>query len=1396
MTRTSRMTPFSCKSMALTVTVALLVMSPSLSASASASASASSSSSSSSTSMLLTQQPRSVETRQLQEQQQQQEEPTAIQEGCVRASSDDDSSSCPYDDETTCIVRLRNGMEYLVELGPFRHPDFYPLDDEITCECRQIPHGSGGLFTGPFQHPAFAGQGAPDCTCNPSYRIEQSWDCEYCAFEPNKNNPNVKKKKQSQREFVAADSVFSHPVHTCLDCTCRGFGYDTPYAEPACTNDDPADAAFATEEAPCGVTVQKEGLPTGLVVFLLTVGLIGFFGFAFWRWRPWVDRVQIEEGLDVLEEDVAGNGGGTATKKKRLPNRISVMMQYHARRFGLGRTMLGYAGVILFSVLGITTAYRVLIDGGPAAPIGSGDFEAMWGNEPGLLGTFFSLRKIWTKEYVFFEEGTSTNSTSSSSATSALPKIDWIELDRRPGESWDAVILEWRHGNSTLFESKTRNQWEATGENPLVFQFGADGDSIVSAAGTFVVTILYDHSIKGLFNDECDEENFSVRFMSTSTPLIDTSSSATPVPIAIEDGHSASRCEREYDLDHINNGNGIGVKTRSFKPARESTRAVELSRIELFEPPNQRWQMIRVKICRRQTDDSCSSSSSKRQFAAWRGKDDWGNITNPITIEFAEGEAIGKAIWVTIVGMDGEPGSSVVELYGREYQRDTLVKAVDQYITPIVGGALLVVSFLLYFYLRTSYYSGAKTLFQSKEALTPIEMASLAQCLEGEARLVPGGSWMDDIAAYTRCTHEIVSFLFPLRYSPTSRHERLMVLIFELGVTYFILACFRKAGVVAPTMIQKPSSDTIGSIIDDNQVDNLNESLFEFIAVALPVLLLVAVLEVAATYDLKKLYEMEREQNNVHEMPEIIDLKEKDPREKLKTGLSDLYYLSKTKAQKRADMLQTIFLAIGSGLWVTGLVITATIDDEQEFIRSWFRSTAFEWVFWFAYRPVLFVVSRLRTEPFFFAEPKDDAATTQALRQAEKHYQVEPLSEDEIRGILDEWLSNKTCYHQGALDNLEILECYGMPSFHYKFESFAVTSSVKTMSRYMLQGEAEVINQNNQGCPNGIAPQLPDDTAYETAWAEHEVRHEIPSSLAFGAPPDRHGQNGRVNYQEFVCFYGTPTSDYVCEFSDLPDYLIKSASGSDVISVETDVIPAAPLKFKGSKMIDLKSIQFIEKHNKDLVRDSRVKVLKQRHIVRLVPCWEIQFEFTDEDGASRMKNSGRSAPIRQKDSDAPPDENHTEDPSSTHEGDLEAVEMSWQQPTPVERSPSHEQPALAQSGNKSKSLPSDPYASKFFIYGEGDKKEVFFPALSKEMPSSGLFELGSVKKLRRGELRRMWRMLVLDDGKHYRNIEESMACVRAKALQSTVHAYTDSERIARKVAASKNPVRVLTGSEW
>jgi len=57
-------------------------------------------------------------------------------------------------------------------------------------------------------------------------------------------------------------------------------------------------------------------------------------------------------------------------------------------------------------------------------------------------------------------------------------------------------------------------------------------------------------------------------------------------------------------------------------------------------------------------------------------------------------------------------------------------------------------------------------------------------------------------------------------------------------------------------------------------------------------------------------------------------------------------------------------------------------------------------------------------------------------------------------------------------------------------------------------------------------------------------------------------------------------------------------------------------------------------------------------------------------------------------------------------------------------------------------------------------------------------------------------MLVLDDGKHYRNIEESMACVRAKALQSTVHAYTDSERIARKVAASKNPVRVLTGSEW
>ena len=104
------------------------------------------------------------------------------------------------------------------------------------------------------------------------------------------------------------------------------------------------------------------------------------------------------------------------------------------------------------------------------------------------------------------------------------------------------------------------------------------------------------------------------------------------------------------------------------------------------------------------------------------------------------------------------------------------------------------------------YYSGRNSLFQSTGALTPIEIASLGQCLEDVAQIVPDGSWDQDFTAYTRISHGTDSFLFPLQYLTTSCHKRLVVLIFELGMTYFILACFTKTDIVAPTIISPQPS--------------------------------------------------------------------------------------------------------------------------------------------------------------------------------------------------------------------------------------------------------------------------------------------------------------------------------------------------------------------------------------------------------------------------------------------------------------------------------------------------------------------------------------------------------------------------------------------------------------
>eukprot|EP00472_Partenskyella_glossopodia_P005504 CAMPEP_0197523974 /NCGR_PEP_ID=MMETSP1318-20131121/8745_1 /TAXON_ID=552666 /ORGANISM="Partenskyella glossopodia, Strain RCC365" /LENGTH=470 /DNA_ID=CAMNT_0043076809 /DNA_START=491 /DNA_END=1903 /DNA_ORIENTATION=+ len=411
------------------------------------------------------------------------------------------------------------------------------------------------------------------------------------------------------------------------------------------------------------------------------------------------------------------------------------------------------------------------------------------------------------------------------------------------------------------------------------------------------------------------------------------------------------------------------------------------------------------------------------------------------------------------------------------------------------------------------------------------------------------------------------------------------------------------------------------------------------------------VLEYLATIEEKKLAELREEGTDVKDASCVREAKQNDKRLKLKTNVSDQYYIDQTGDVKFAKCGQHLCMVIAVVFWIVGLTISGSMENEVGFLLLWLLSLLQSYAFWFLYQPCIFYYSYKKEEPFVYQEKtfkvehgeeicKWDEAKSKALAEF-----IPPLSKKQVESIVTEWAQANCCYATSGVDMLEIGQIERHCSFHYRFDSFGETRSIESVHKPYHPGDY---------VDRGIEPPLWNVVCPPNRpWHEHEKKVKIPHSddvktcyVCNGSGKVRCsscGGDGRVSghdntqktctwchgsgrvkdstcdgtgqllwYKLCVAFFGAPSLHFVQEFTAMPDFLIKNAGGKELVKREAD-FKIAPLDFKESPECGVKSKEFISKHNQELINDPDIRVLKQRHRVTLIPVWEVKFRRHDQE---------------------------------------------------------------------------------------------------------------------------------------------------------------------------------------
>mmetsp|Transcript_13412 Transcript_13412/g.26298 ORF Transcript_13412/g.26298 Transcript_13412/m.26298 type:complete len:578 (-) Transcript_13412:196-1929(-) len=544
----------------------------------------------------------------------------------------------------------------------------------------------------------------------------------------------------------------------------------------------------------------------------------------------------------------------------------------------------------------------------------------------------------------------------------------------------------------------------------------------------------------------------------------------------------------------------------------------------------------------------------------------------------------------------------------------------------------MIVVLVAYGILRYQHYSGRE---KQDSALTPIEFDSLCRYLDGKVHVIPGGTRCDNFSAYMRNRHELISLFAPMRFNPISRHERLLIINVQFGMSFMITAILTSAG--------------------------LTEYFIVLFVVTVPVMIVGIFLDWLAKYEETQFRKMKEAHVDVRDAQAVVEAKSNNVRLKLKTDASEEYYVHMTENSQCAGCGQILFLVISVVMWIVGLAVSAGLDNESGFIIAWLLGLLPSYAYWFGYQVPIFLCKDSTEEQFFYKEAERKPSDGDA-RHAMEMETIHPLSEDEIKTCVSDWADSLCCYGKGPAGQLKVGKCTGYPSYYYKFQSFGETRHKEAKYRPYHDGPVD----------GGTEPDLWDVVCHPTQdWAEHEVTTKVPHSeevktchVCHGSGTvscDRCGGSGSCTetdndgnsrsvtchscngsgrktdptcegsgkllwYKMLIAYFGAPGLDYVVEFTDLPDFLVKACKGKEIVCVEEK--KCGPVELKQSPSLCQKSKEFLQRHREELESDDRIRVLKQRHRISMIPIWEVVLK--PGDGDVEKDEEGKDDPFANK----------------------------------------------------------------------------------------------------------------------------------------------------------------------
>jgi len=401
-----------------------------------------------------------------------------------------------------------------------------------------------------------------------------------------------------------------------------------------------------------------------------------------------------------------------------------------------------------------------------------------------------------------------------------------------------------------------------------------------------------------------------------------------------------------------------------------------------------------------------------------------------------------------------------------------------------------------------------------------------------------------------------------------------------------------------------------------------------------------------AKYEETQFRKMKEKHTDVRQASAVIEAKQNNVRLKLKTDASQEYYVHMTSGTQCAGWGKILCLIAGCVLWIVGLAVSATLENESGFIIAWLVGLLPSYVYWFGYQVPIFLYKDCTEEKYFYQESLDKSAKHDAKCAMQAEH-IEPLSEEEVKTCVAEWAGSLCCYGAGPAQELRVRKCTGYPSYYYKFQSFGETRQKE--ARHKPYHGGPVDGGQEPGLWEVMCPPNQD-------WKEHEKTVQVPHSEEVKTCHVCHGtgtvscdqchgrgtvrqtdgegksRDVRCNscggsgkkrdptcdgtgkllwYKILVAYFGAPGLDYVVEFTDLPDFLIKGCKGKEILSVEEK--KCGPVEIKQSPSLCAKSQEFLKMHQDELAADARIRILKQRHRISMIPIWEVSLEQDEGD---------------------------------------------------------------------------------------------------------------------------------------------------------------------------------------